>query len=132
MATKKIDIDKIIESYLQLGSQDPAILDDMLREHGYKPEELEKRGTQFIRNLFFQHELECKKERMKSVYDRAASLVQSATATTKEAIFQLLRQKSPSLQFRNLETLDEENLRQILSETEILELIDKLEKGEQI
>lgn len=130
MASKKIDIDKIIESYLQLGSQDPAILDDMLREHGYKPEELEKRGTQFIRNFFFQHEVELKKEQMKSMYDRAASLVQNATATTKEAIFQLLRQKSPNLQFRNLETLDEENLRQILNETEILELIDKLEKGE--
>lgn len=132
MATKKIDIDKIIESYLQLGSQDPAILDDMLREHGYKPEELEKRGTQFIRNFFFQQELAHKKERMKSIFDRAASLVQNAPANTKEAIFQLLRQKSPSLQFRNLETLDEENLRQILSETEILELIDKLEKGERI
>jgi hypothetical protein len=104
----------------------------MLREHGYKPEELEKRGSQFIRNFFFQQELANKKERMKSIYNRAASLVQNATVTTKEAIFQLLRQKSPSLQFRSLEKLDEENLRQILSETEILELIDKLEKGEQI
>jgi hypothetical protein len=132
MATKKIDIDQIIESYLQLGSQNPAILDDMLREHGYKPEELEKRGALFIRNFFFQQELAQKKERMKSMYDKAVTLVQNATATTKDAIFQLLRQKSPSLQFRSLEKLDEENLQQILSETEILELIDKLEKGDPI
>ncbi len=47
-----------------------------------------------------------------------------------QAIFTLLKQKSPSLQFRNLENLDEENLRQILTETEILDFIEKLENGE--
>ncbi len=130
MASKRINIDKLIDSYLELGSHDPSILDDMLKEHGYDPEQIEKKGGQFIRNFFFQQEVTQKKAKLKGLYIKAASLVQTATETSKEAIFNLLRRKSPSLQFRNLDKLDLENLQQILDETEILELIDKLENDE--
>jgi hypothetical protein len=130
MASKKINIDKLIDSYLELGTQDPSLLDDMLKEQGYDPKEVEKKGGQFIRNFFFRQEVAQKKAKLKGLYTKAASLVQTATETSKEAIFHLLSQKSPSLQFRNLDELDVENLQQILDETEILELIDKLEKNE--
>jgi hypothetical protein len=43
-------------------------------------------------------------------------------------VLAILQQKAPSLQFRNLEKLDESTLREILSETEILDLMSKLEK----
>jgi hypothetical protein len=64
------------------------------------------------------------------LYSKAIELVQVATADTKEAIFYLLQQKLPSLQFNKLQNLDTENLKQILTETEVLDLINKLEKGE--
>jgi hypothetical protein len=130
MSEKKIDIDKLIESYLDLGTSDPEILNDMLKEEGYDPAMIEKRGIQKIRNLFFKQEVAFKKNNLISLYNKAASLVNAAAIDTKESILSLLEKKSPSIQFRNLEKLDEENLRQILNETEVLELIDKLEKGE--
>lgn len=130
MSEKKVDIEKLIESYMELGSYSSDILDDMLKVHGYDPLALEKRGVQRIKKLIFMNQVAVKKESLFTLYNKAILLVSNATSDTKESIINLLKQKSPSLQFRNLETLDEENLQQILTETEILELIDKLEKGE--
>jgi len=130
MADKKVDIDKLIDSLTELGYADSYLLNDMLREHGYDPSELEKRGIQKVRKLMFTQQVLLKKSSLLNLYDRAVQLVSAASSNTKEIILGLLKQKSPSLQFRNLENLDEENLRQILNETEILELIDKMEKGE--
>ena len=130
MSEKKVDIEKLIESYMEFGSYSSDILDDMLKVHGYDPLALGKRGVQRIKKLIFMNQVAVKKESLVTLYNKAILLVSNATSDTKESIINLLKQKSPSLQFRNLETLDEENLQQILTETEILELIDKLEKGE--
>ncbi len=130
MAPNKINIDKLINSYLELASEDPSILNDMLKDDGYDPEQIEEKGTKFIRTLFFQQEVALKKTKLKDLYLKAASMVQRATEPSKETIFNMLKQKSPSLQFRSLDRLDVENLQQILDETEVLELIDQLEKKE--
>lgn len=130
MPHKKIDIDKLIETYLELGSENPEILNDMLKEHGYDPSVLEQRGIQRIKKLIFMQQVILKKTSLSNLYNRAIEMVKAASLETREAILSTLKKKSPSLQFRNVEKLDEENLRQILTETEVLELIDKLEKGE--
>jgi hypothetical protein len=130
MPSKKINIDRLIDSYLDAASNNPDSLDDMLKEHGYDPQKVEKRGVNNIKKLMFQQQVAIKKDKLLGLYSKALLMVQVATTDTKQAIFTLLKQKSPSLQFRNLENLDEENLRQILTETEILDFIEKLENGE--
>ena len=130
MPEKKIDIDKLIDSYMELGSANPDILNDMLKEHGYDPSALEQRGIQKVRKLIFIQQVAFKKANLINLYNRAIEMVNAASSDTKEVILSVLKRKTPSLQFRNLEKLDEENLRQILTETEVLELIEKLEKGE--
>lgn len=130
MAEKKINIDKLVESWFQISTIDDASLDDALREHGYNTKALETTGVQKIRHLIFKRSVENKKSTFKNYYQDAIALIQSTKQQTREAIFKLLQQKSPALQFRSLEKLDDENLQQILNDTEILELIEKLEKGE--
>lgn len=130
MSSKKINIDHLIDSYLESASNNSNALDDMLREHGYDPQKLEKKGLQTINNLLFRQQVAINKQNLLGLYSKALLMVQVTTANTKEAIFALLKQKSPSLQFKNLEKLDEDNLQQILTETEVLDLIEKLEKGE--
>ncbi len=130
MAAKKINIEKLIDSYVELSSCDGPTLNEALKEYGYDPQHIETKGVQKIKQLLFQHQVASKKTIFQNLYAKAVSMVQLATADSKEAIFALLQKKSPSIQFRNLEKLDEENLRQILNETEILDLIDKLEKDE--
>ncbi|KIC89908.1 hypothetical protein [Flavihumibacter sp. ZG627] len=130
MPSKKINIDRLIDSYLETASNNPDSLDDILKEHGYDPQKVEKRGLNNIKKLMFQQQVAINKDKLLGLYAKALLMVQVATADTKQAIFGLLKQKSPSIQFRNLENLDVENLRQILTETEILDFIEKLEKGE--
>lgn len=129
MSEKKINIEKLTESFWEL-SDNPGILDDMLRSEGYDPEKIEKAGINKIRKLLFQQEVAMKKAKMTNLYLQALERLQVATGETKEAFLNLLRTKAPSLQFRNLENLDEDNIKQILNETEILDLMDKLDKGE--
>jgi hypothetical protein len=128
MDEKRVDISRLIDSYLELAGKDPKILDDMLREEGKDPEKVAKRGLDKIRQLFFQAEVTNKKAIISSLYQRAIDLVQTGTEQTKEMILAALRIKSPGLQFRNLEKLDEEHLREILTDTEILDLMNQLDK----
>ncbi len=130
MADKKINVDKLLESWFQVSTIDDATLDEALREHGYDPKTLETKGVQNIRQLLFKQTVASKKSAVTNLYQKAITLIQDTKQQSREAIFKLLQQKSPALQFRSLEKLDDENLQQILNDTEILELIEKLEKGE--
>jgi len=128
MDEKRVDISRLIDSYLELADKDRQILDDMLREEGKDPEKVAKRGLDKVRQLFFKAEVANKKAAISSLYQRAINLVQTGTVQTKEIILAALRAKSPGLQFRSLEKLDEEHLREILTDTEILDLMDQLDK----
>jgi hypothetical protein len=130
MAAKKINIDKLIDSCFEISTSDQQSLDEMLKEHGHDPKKIETDGVQKIKQLLFKQMVQTKKSAMENLVAKAISMIQQAQHHSKDAVFALLRQKSPSLQFRNLEKLDDENLRQILTDTEILELIEKMEKGE--
>lgn len=129
MASKKISLDKLVDSYWQF-SEDPETLDEMLKCEGYDPKKLEENGIGKIKRLMFQQEVQLKKAKIESLYLKAIKQLQSASVESKEAIFALLKIKSPSLQFRNLEHLDEVNLKQILSETELLDLMKSIEDDE--
>jgi|GEM_PF-1316204 len=129
MASKKISLDKLVDSYWQF-SEDSETLDEMLRCEGYDPKKLEENGISKIKRLMFQQEVQIKRAKIESLYSKAIKKLQSASVESKEAIFALLKIKSPSLQFRNLEHLDEVNLKQILNETELLDLMKSIEDDE--
>lgn len=130
MADKKINVDKLLESWFQISTIDDTTLDEALREHGYDPRALETKGVQNIRQLLFKQTVASKKSAVTALYQKAIALIQDTKQQSREAVFKLLQQKSPALQFRSLEKLDDDNLQQILNDTEILELIEKLEKGD--
>lgn len=129
MADKTINIDKLLESWFEINSKDEFNLDESLKAHGYDPKKIETEGVQKIRKMIFEQTVANKKAKATELYKKALALIQSTSQLSREAIFGLLKQKSPSLQFRSLENLDDENLQEILNDTEVLELIEKLEKG---
>lgn len=130
MADTKINIDKLIESWFEINSKDEFNLDESLKDRGYDPKKIETEGVQKIRKMIFEQTVANKKAKAIELYKKAVALIQSTPQLSREAIFSLLKQKSPSLQFRSLENLDDENLQEILNDTEVLELIEKLENGE--
>lgn len=129
MSKKRINIDRLTDSLWEI-SKDPEALDDMLKTAGHDPEKLEKTGISKIKKLLFQTQVALKKEKSESLYTMALQKFQAAAADTKENLMNLLRQRAPALQFRNFESLDEEMVRQVLDETELLDIMAKIEKGE--
>jgi hypothetical protein len=128
MGSTQIKIGKLMQDMLSEASDNPNLLDDLLREEGFNPEKLELDGTKKIKALMFTHQVAFKKARQTNLFEKALSMLKTIEAETKAEVLALLQQKAPSLQFRNLEKLDESTLREILSETEILDLMSKLEK----
>lgn len=129
MSEKRINIDHLADSLWEMG-KDPEVLDDMLKTAGYEPERLEKMGISKIKKLLFQTQVALKREQSSDLYAKAIEKLQAAAADTKENLLNLLRQRAPALQFRNFDNLDEEMVRQVLDEAELLDIMTKIEKGE--
>ncbi|MDI5887676.1 hypothetical protein [Flavobacterium yafengii] len=130
MKNIKVNIDKLNRDIYLLTVEEPEILNELLKEEGYDPEQLEKNGISKVKKMLFQQSVALKKMQHDDLYRRALELFESTKETTRQAILGLLSQKSPQLQFNNLEKMDEQDLKDILDETDLLDLMDKIEKGE--
>ena len=128
MSEKRINIERLADAFWEL-SKDPELREDMLKSEGYDPAKLEKAGISKIKKLLFQQEVALKKARTANLYAIALEKFQAAASDTKENLLNLLRHRAPSLQFRNFENLDEEMIRQVLDETELLDFMNQIEKG---
>lgn len=129
MSEKRVKIEHLSESLWEM-SKDPEVLDDMLKDEGYNPVDLESKAISKVKRLLFKTRVDIKKEASQLLYKMALQKFQTAASDTKENLLSLLRQRAPSLQFRNFENLDEEMVRQVLDETELLDIMNKIEKGE--
>lgn len=129
MENKKINVDGLIDSLLNITNEHPELLDDLLLEEGYDPEKLEHNGFSKIKGLLFRAQVAQKKEQQENLYAKALTIFETAKADTKELILSLLKERAPKLQFRNLEKLEESDLKQILNESDILDLMEQIDKG---
>ena len=130
MKNKKIDIDKLNRDIYLLTVEEPEVLDDFLKLEGFNPVQLEKNGLSKVRALLFQQTVALKKLQQDNIYSKALALFESVKETTREGILAILQKRSPQLQFNNLEKMDEQDLKDILEETDLLDLMAKIERGE--
>jgi len=130
MKDRKIDIDALNRDIYLMTVEDPQILDELLEAEGFNPKQLEQNGINKVRHLLFQQTVALKKVNDTNLYNRALAVFVNAAENTREEILSLLRVKSPQLEFNNLEKMDEQDLRDILDETTLLDLMDKINKGE--
>jgi len=130
MKNIKINIDQLNDDLFIMVGNNPELLDEFLTDEGYDPHEIEKRGVGKIKALLFKNKVALRKAQQENLYSKAMTAFVSAGATTKEIILQLLHQRAPKLQFNNLEKMEENDLREILDENDLLDLMNKIEKGE--
>lgn len=130
MKNIKINIDKLNDDLFMMIHDQPALVDDFLREEGFDPSQLEKSGISKIKALLFKQKVALNKQYQERLYEKAMALFVSAQASTKEAVLLLLKERSPRLQYNNLEKMDQNDLRQILDESDLLDLMTKIEKHE--
>lgn len=110
-----------------------------LREVGLDPEEVEQRGVLFVQQLQGRTRLslaKAKRQRQEhtlaALRERAADLVRAAGDNAKDALRRLLANREPDfeLSFRKIESLEAEDALDVLSEAELLRLLDELEDEE--
>jgi hypothetical protein len=130
MKNIKVNVDKLNRDIYLLTVEEPEILNELLKDEGYDPAQLEKNGITAVKKMLFQQTVALKKDQNSNLYAKALSLFEGTKEATREAILGLLIQRSPQLQFNNLDKMDEQDLKDILNETELLDLMDKIEKEE--
>ncbi|KFF16941.1 hypothetical protein [Flavobacterium hydatis] len=130
MKNIKVNADKLNRDIYLLTVEEPEILNELLKDEGYNPEQLEKNGITAVKKMLFQQTVALKKAQNNNLYTKALELFEGTKETTREAILGLLIQRSPQLQFNNLDKMDEHDLKDILNETDLLDLMHKIEKGE--
>jgi len=124
----KVNIDQLNEDMFVMMREHPELVDEFLEQNGYNPAEIEKRAISKVKALLFRHKVALKKIQQESLYSRALATFVSAQENTKELILQLLHQRAPKLQFNNLEKMDENDLKAILDESDLLDLMEKIAK----
>ncbi|MBN2613203.1 MAG: hypothetical protein JXB00_16740 [Bacteroidales bacterium] len=61
---------------------------------------------------------------------KVQNIIESANETVKEELEKLILTRSPQFQFRNIEKLEEEDLKELLSDLGVIDIIEDLEKLE--
>ena len=130
MKNTNIDINKLNRELFLMTQSQPELLDEMLRESGFDTDKLEKTGIAKVKALLFKQRVSLNKQLQETLYAKALALFESARESTKEGILNLLRQRAPQLQFNNLKKMDEQDLKEILDESDLLDLMDKIERKE--
>lgn len=130
MKNIKVNIDNLNRDIYLMTVEQPEVLNELLIQEGYDPDQLERNVVSQVRKLLFKHTVAVKKAQQENIYNRALTLFMKTKETTRLGILALLQERSPQLQFNNLDKMDEQDLKDILDETDLLDLMEKIEKGE--
>ena len=101
---------------------------EYLQEHDINVKQYIDKGVKEIRRKAFLKKASQELEKQQLLLAKAIQKIKSAVPQTIEHIENAIRQKNPAYQFRNLKDLDENQLRDILIDSEIIEYIEELEK----
>ncbi|MFR3216429.1 MAG: hypothetical protein ACLTWE_08035 [Dysgonomonas mossii] len=67
---------------------------------------------------------------LEKALEKMQKVISSTNENLKEELERLIHKRSPQFQFRNVQKLDVNDLKELLGDIDILEIIDELEKAE--
>lgn len=109
---------------------------DFLKKEGVDLSKYVASGIKAIRKSAFLKKAQENKERDDSLMEKALVLlkqkIEENISLTGDMLIGLLRQKAPNVQFRSLDKLDDEEIREILSNVDLAKLMEELEKRNEI
>jgi hypothetical protein len=129
MKIKANNIDKFFElSTEAFESDNESVYSDL----GVSKEEYLDKKLKMIKRLKLKSKAQLNKAKNENLLDIALQKVQSIIDSTnefvKEELEKLILTRSPQFQFRNIEKLEEEDLKELLSDLGIIDIIEDLEK----
>ena len=126
----------LLHDYAEAVSSDQETATDFLKKEGVDVNKYVTSGIKEIRKSAFLRKAQANKERDESLMEKALVLlkqkIEENLSLTGDMLVGLLRQKAPNVQFRSLDKLDDEEIREILSNVDLAKLMEELEKRNEI
>jgi len=128
MKIKANNIDKFFElSTEAFESDNESVYSDL----GVSKEEYLDKKLKMIKRLKLKSKAQLNKAKNENLLDialqKVKSIIDSANESVKEELEKLILTRSPQFQFRNIEKLEEEDLKELLSDLGIIDIIEDLE-----
>jgi hypothetical protein len=104
-----------------------------LIEQGIDPDTVARNGINKLKQFQLKQQAILNEKNDKRLYELALIKIKEKANTFGNAtndLLNILLQKRPSFQFRNVESLTEDDLKEIINEVELIELMEKLDKKE--
>jgi len=99
---------------------------------GVSKEEYLDKKLKMIKRFKLKSKAQLNKAKNENLLDialqKVQSIIDSANESVKEELEKLILTRSPQFQFRNIEKLEEEDLKELLSDLGIIDIIEDLEK----
>lgn len=114
----------------------PEMISETLKEHNIDENQVAQKGVELAGKLIVQMRIKEAKELKQTLFQKALSLLSNANISlaslnSKERLFNLLSagQNSASFTFNNLQNVSNPDILEMLSEIQVMELIEELEKS---
>ncbi|HSV87841.1 MAG TPA: hypothetical protein VLH61_04305 [Bacteroidales bacterium] len=131
MKIKANNIDKFFElSNEAFDSDNESVYNDL----GFSKDEYLDNKLKMIKRLKLKSKAQLNKAKNENLLEialhKVQNILESANETVKEELEKIILTRSPQFQFRNIEKLEEEDLKELLSDLGVIDIIEDLEKLE--
>jgi len=128
--------DNIIINFNELSSEafqdDNSDNNDVFKELGVNKDSYLHSKLKFVKKLNIKTKAELNqlknKQLMEQAIDKVKDIIRNRVESTKEKLSTLINNEYPQFQFRNIDKLEEEDIKEVLNEIDLIEFIEKIEK----
>lgn len=103
----------------------------LIRERGLDPEAEIAEGLRFIKRMSFQAKAKLNEENdaslLETAFNRIKSLIAQYSDQSGDLLKKVLQDRAPSFQFRNLEKLGDDEIKEILRELDLIKLMEEID-----
>ena len=113
-------------------SSDSEVSYKYLSEQGINPEEILSEGIQKINSYLLTKKATQNRHAMEALLEKATSLIRKFIEEnehkSKDVLIKMLLEKSPAFQFRNLEQITDDDIREVLADVDLIKFLEGTEK----
>lgn len=129
---KKTILDLLDDVELELLQKDTGYAKRCLQEEGVDIDKEKEFASQFMKKIRFMARAMSNKKQDSALLEKAFERVKKALSEnvrqTSEALMSLLQNRTPSVQYRKLESWTDDEIRDVLADIDIVKLMEELDK----
>lgn len=130
----KEEFERFEGAMLDFISEDSTSAEEVLREYGLDPEHEGQEGLKMIKRLLFltqaQEEKALNEKGIHQGINKMKRLMEDIMGKSGMALRSIISERSPSFQFRNFKEIDDDGIRDIILDLDLLSILETLEEEE--